>query len=156
MNDDDRRRLFDGVRAIYADLERELSAMGGRCERSGRCCRFREFGHRLYLTTPELIYMLDGLDPAALEVPEDRCPFLSADPDGKAVCGRRDNRAIGCRIFFCNVLDQAPFNEVYERHHARMTALCERFGLPYEYRELLSALRDLGGANGPSGSRVSP
>src|SRR4051794_14270766 len=116
----DREQLFSEIRATYAELEADLAGMGGRCDRSGRGWRFREFGHRLYLTEPERLYMLDGVDLAGLAIPEDRCPFLTTDPDGRPTCGNHTGRAIGCRIYFCNVADQGPFHEVYEKHHARM------------------------------------
>lgn len=134
--------LFAEIRRLYVRLEADLAGLGGRCDRSGRCCRFREFGHRLYLTTPELEYLLAGLDPAALDIPDDRCPFLTAGADGRPACGNHEQRAIGCRIFFCNAADPAPFHEVYERHHAAMKELCARHGLEYRYQEVLAALRE--------------
>lgn len=136
----DRERLFADIRAVFAELEADLAGLGGRCDRSGRCCRFREFGHRLYLTEPELIYMLDGVDLGAMTVPEDRCPFLMAAADGRPTCGNHLQRAIGCRIFFCNAADPAPFHAVYEKHHARMKEIGERHGIDYRYREILAAI----------------
>src|SRR5688572_232070 len=42
------------VEAIYAELEVDIDRRRPRCDASGRCCRFEEFGHRLYVTTVEL------------------------------------------------------------------------------------------------------
>src|SRR4051794_28734198 len=42
------------VGELYASVQREIDARRPRCEISGRCCRFEEYGHRLYVTTIEL------------------------------------------------------------------------------------------------------
>ena len=38
------------LRALYADLDRQVAAIGPVCELSGRCCRFLEFGHTLFVS----------------------------------------------------------------------------------------------------------
>src|SRR5438105_1903167 len=50
----ERPAVADAVAAVYADLAKEVETRRPRCELSGRCCRFEEYGHRLYVTTIEL------------------------------------------------------------------------------------------------------
>src|SRR4051794_15527084 len=44
-----KRRVLD----LYADVDREVAAAGPVCIASGRCCRFKEYGHVLYLSSLE-------------------------------------------------------------------------------------------------------
>src|SRR5215217_6713381 len=50
------------VEAVYADLAVEVERRRPVCVVSGRCCRFEEYGHRLYVTTIELAAFKRGLD----------------------------------------------------------------------------------------------
>src|SRR4051794_36296998 len=56
----------DEVRAavgqVYQDLAERIAERKPRCERSGRCCRFEEFGHRLFVTTIELAVFVRELE----------------------------------------------------------------------------------------------
>jgi Fe-S-cluster containining protein len=49
-----RPEVRDAVARVYAELQVEIDARKPKCSMSGRCCRFEEFGHRLYVTTIEL------------------------------------------------------------------------------------------------------
>jgi hypothetical protein len=129
------------LRRLYAELDADAAALGGRCDRSGRCCRFADFGHRLYLTSVERELFLDGVDPATLPLRDGVCPFLTADEAGRPTCGNRDHRALGCRLYFCNLLDPAPMHAVYEKYHERIKRLGERFGVEYRYGELIEMVR---------------
>ena len=53
-----RVEVRDGIARIYADLQSEIDRRRPKCGMSGRCCRFDEFGHRLYVTTMELATFL--------------------------------------------------------------------------------------------------
>ncbi|HET6251951.1 MAG TPA: hypothetical protein VFE47_29975 [Tepidisphaeraceae bacterium] len=44
----------EAVAAVYSALADEIDLRRPICKTSGRCCRFEEFGHRLYVTTLEL------------------------------------------------------------------------------------------------------
>ena len=43
------------VELVYKDIESRLP-QNMQCRACGKCCDFKNFGHRLYVTTPELIY----------------------------------------------------------------------------------------------------
>jgi len=131
-----RPEVWSELENIYADLERELSALRPLCNRSSRCCRFREYGHQLWTTSVELDYLVkrEGL-PAQAAPDSGTCPYLK---DG--LCGVRDHRMLGCRIYFCDPAYAPAMAPLYEKYHARIKELHRRHGLPYEYAEFLAAL----------------
>lgn len=113
---------------LYEKVADDLARRPGLfCERSGRCCRFAEAGHRLYLTRLELAEMIahGGSRAGGAEV----CPWLE---DG--LCGIREGRALACRTYFCS--DEAAAAEVTERWHGEIRRLHARHGLPYVYQSL--------------------
>jgi len=118
-----------GLLEIYRLAGEEIEARATLvCKLSGRCCRFREAGHRLYLTALEYEEMVRlGGTPPARE--DGACPGLE---DG--LCGNREGRALACRTYFCS--DEEEAGAVTERGHARIRELHDRHGLPYVYRSL--------------------
>lgn len=134
-----RERLWEDLEALYAELDRELGVLRPLCQRSGRCCRFKEAGHQLWTTGIELDYLVDHAGtperPASSEGSRDSCPYLK---DG--LCGVRDHRMLGCRIYFCDPAYQAAMGPLYEKYHSRMKDLHRRHGLAYRYEEFLTAL----------------
>jgi len=122
-------RPADALRSIYARVDAETAARASfRCELSGRCCRFRESGHELYVTTLEFEEMVArGGRPA----PGDgsTCPWLR-----NGLCANRDGRALACRTYFCS--DEGGAAEVTERYHREIRRLHEERGVPYAYKPL--------------------
>ena len=109
---------------------------------SGRCCRFEEFGHRLYLTTAELAAFVHGLG-SEQQGPSENwdgsgCPFQI-----DSLCSVHPIRPFGCRMFFCDATATEWQNEQYERFHGRLKQLHETLGVPYRYLEWREALRSL-------------
>jgi Fe-S-cluster containining protein len=144
------------VRAAVTDLYRavqvEIDARRPVCVVSGRCCRFEEFGHRLFVTTLEMAAFVHDLQqrpavepPAAphskvsLPVAWDGtgCPYQL-----HKLCSVHAFRPFGCRMFFCDATSTAWQNERYERFHADLKRLHETLQVPYVYREWRQALRD--------------
>ena len=41
-------------RRVYEELDREVARRGPVCQLSGRCCRFEEYGHTLFVSTAEV------------------------------------------------------------------------------------------------------
>jgi Fe-S-cluster containining protein len=117
-----------GLRWIYAKADAEARADARlRCDLSGRCCRFREAGHALYLTRLEYEEMARWGGPGAEA--EGACPWLQG-----TICGNREGRALACRTYFCS--DEAAAAALTEKYHARIRRLHERHGIPYDYRPL--------------------
>jgi len=127
------------VARVYADLQCEIDARKPVCNASGRCCRFDEFGHRLYVTTIELAAFVAQL-PAdrPVEVNPGGCPFQIG-----GLCSVHTIRPFGCRIFFCDSTSDEWQHQQYERFHGELKRLHEELGVPYRYVEWRDALRQL-------------
>jgi Fe-S-cluster containining protein len=116
------------LRALYGAVAADLRQRPGlSCALSGRCCRFGEADHRLYLTRLEFAEMVacGGLPRSG----GDACPWLEG---GR--CANRAGRALACRTYFCS--DEAAAAAVTERWHREIRCLHERHRLPYVYRPL--------------------
>jgi Fe-S-cluster containining protein len=133
-----RPELWRELEEIYADLDRELALLRPLCQTSGRCCKFKAFGHQLWTTRLELDYLIEqeGL-PAAGPGEEGVCPYLK-----NGLCSVRDHRMLGCRIYFCDAGYKDAMNPLYEKYHARIKDLHRRHGEEYRYGELLASIRD--------------
>lgn len=131
---------YRDLETVYADLRRELDVLRPVCMKSSRCCRFKDFGHQLWTTRLEIDYLLDREGPPSGAVPDGVCPYLQA-----GLCGVRDHRMLGCRIFFCDPNYAAQMNPLYEKYHKRVKELHSRHGIPYEYFEYLGEMRKIGG-----------
>jgi Fe-S-cluster containining protein len=133
-----RQDVRAAVAGVYARLQREIDARKPVCNTSGRCCRFDEFGHRLYVTTMELAAFTAQLDRAGDRSVRGDCPFQI---DG--LCAVHTIRPFGCRIFFCDATADQWQREQYERFHGQLKRLHDELGVPYAYVEWRSALREL-------------
>ena len=60
---------------IYARVDAAVAEGKPKCEASGRCCRFKEWGHTLFLSGFEAAYLLESAP--RYDAPTDRagCPF---------------------------------------------------------------------------------
>ena len=57
------------LRALYEQLDSEVARLGPICELSGRCCRFQEIGHTLFVSSLEVQFLLDHApDPDARSI----------------------------------------------------------------------------------------
>lgn len=138
---------------IYRDMAAQISRQRPVCTASGRCCRFDEYGHRLYVTTAEIAMFTDALasrtkaqaDPRrfSLRVLSDNaeanaggCAFQS----DAGLCSVHDIRPFGCRIFFCDPAAERWQQDAYEHFHGRIRRLHDELGIPYFYVEWRAAL----------------
>src|SRR5512135_2987342 len=72
----DPARVREPLRALYAALDAEVARLVPVCLLSGRCCRFVEYEHILFLSAPEAMLLLADAPPPAR--PLDRgetCPW---------------------------------------------------------------------------------
>lgn len=143
-------RFFLAGRARIAEVVRARRPL---CLASGACCRFEEFGHRMYVSGLEAAFVVARIDRRRaaraadplriLEVASARgrgdCPYLAG-----GLCGEHEERPLGCRIYFC---DKGPDgrasewqSDLYEALHAETVALHERLAVPYRYLEWREAL----------------
>ena len=148
-------RLSTALHRLYADLETELARHDGRCDQSGRCCRFESFGHRLYVTGLETAWFLTQAAPRAVpagptsEATADPLHVLPAAPSRDAcvfqidgLCGQHRIRPLGCRAFFCGGAGEGWQEAAYEAAQAELIALHERLRMPYRYGEWRALLAE--------------
>ena len=130
------QQIVERVRGIYQWLDNELLAAGlaGKCSACGNCCHFRDFGHRLFVTTPELLYFSLNVKFKPLQVSANRCPYQLDDK-----CTVHPIRFAGCRIFHCDG-DAEVQAQLSEKVLRKFKSLCEEFNLEYRYADLAAAL----------------
>lgn len=146
-----RAEVLADVDAVYADVARIVESHRGTCQACGRCCRFGEFGHALFLTSPELVHLMTHLaDPAggladsfaamvraaADCLPAEFCPLQQAGQ-----CTIRPIRPLGCRLFFCSPDNLEWGRTAYEPMQQRMKQTCQSRSLPYGYVEWTVAIK---------------
>src|SRR5688500_7991460 len=137
MSASERSDVRDAVARVYAQLQEQIDARRPKCDASGRCCRFDEFGHRLYVTTIELAAFVAGL--GSLERSGEACPFQVG-----GLCSVHLIRPFGCRVFFCDSTSDDWQHEQYERFHGDLKRLHGELAVEYRYVEWREALRELG------------
>jgi Fe-S-cluster containining protein len=123
------------VQNIYLALQDAIDLRKPLCATSGRCCRFDEYGHRLFVTTMEMAAFIADLGTPPIDNPGG-CPFQM-----NGLCGVRDIRPFGCRVFFCDQTSTGWQEEQFARFHAELKRLHNRFIVPYFYLEWREALR---------------
>jgi len=130
-----RPEVLAAVGRVYGDLQEAIDARRPVCVVSGRCCRFDEYGHRLYVTTMELAAFVAQLDGPGEAGDGRGCPFQVG-----RLCGVHAIRPFGCRVFFCDASAVDWQADVYEQFHARLKGLHEAMGVAYFYVEWRRAL----------------
>lgn len=127
-----------GLHALYEALDADVAAAAPACALSGRCCRFAEYDHTLFLTAAEAALLLDEAPPPARPLDDGRtCPWQ----DHAGRCTARRARPVGCRIFFCDPAYQPAMPELAEDHLDRLKALLRRLDQPWDYAPLHHHLR---------------
>jgi len=135
--------FLQAILDVYEALDRATGREENKklCMGGGACCRFDLFDHRLYVTLGELAVLrrAEPVDPA--RTARNRCPYQQGPR-----CLARQNRPLGCRVFFCREKTDTPDKEnhgVYETFHQQICDLHARHNVPYAYIELISALKIL-------------
>lgn len=150
----------EDVRAAIAkthdEIARAIASRSPRCEMSGRCCRFEEFGHRLYVTGLEAALTLVGAGAIAQDRSNDirteasevgrrpGCVFQVGN-----TCGVHTHRPAGCRVYFCDPTWAPAMNDVAERAVERVRAIHDELAIPYRYMEWRALLSMFDACAGP-------
>jgi hypothetical protein len=129
--------LHDAVLEIYAQADRDVAAAGPVCIASGRCCRFKEYGHTLFLSNLEAEVLLDSAPPFSGPVVPEFCPFQK-----DKLCTARDGRPLGCRVYYCDPAYQATGNRISETHLAALKDLADVHGREWRYAPLHAFLNE--------------
>lgn len=127
MSEELRRQVLE----LYRDVDREVAAAGPVCVASGRCCRFKEYGHTLFLSNLEADVLLESAPQHEQPVTADYCPFQKEN-----LCTAREPRPLGCRIYYCDPSYQETSHQITEKALRRLKELAEKAGVSWQYAPL--------------------
>ena len=122
-----RQRLL----TLYEEADREVAAAGPVCIASGRCCRFKEYGHTLFLSSLEAELLLETAPAYEQPASADFCPFQK-----DKLCTAREPRPLGCRIYFCDPTYQETGNAISEKYLRKLKDLALELRQEWRYAPL--------------------
>jgi hypothetical protein len=125
------QELHQKVLELYREVDSAVAAAGPVCVASGRCCRFKEYGHVLYLSNLEAEVLLSGAPPYEKPVSAEFCPFQK-----EKLCTAREPRPLGCRVYYCDPAYQETGNRITETYLARLKGLAREHGVEWRYAPL--------------------
>lgn len=123
--------IHESIRDLYSKLDADVQAAGPACEISGRCCRFEEYGHRLYMSRPEAEILFSEGVPEDAKISAENCPFQQGN-----LCTARENRPLGCRVYFCDPGYQEECNRLSEGYIHELKRIHEESEIRWEYASL--------------------
>ena len=131
------------IETFYATIDSHLAAVSPYCANCGQCCNFSQYGHRLYVTTLEMLYLwsalknwkVDRIQLQTEKLQSGICPYQT----GKN-CALHAFRPSGCRIFYCKELNRQFQAEITEQALESLRSLHIQFGAVYYYADLLDWL----------------
>jgi hypothetical protein len=127
------------VLATYAAADAAVAAAAPRCDASGRCCRFTEYGHTLFLSHFEAELLLESAPRYDKPVTRDGCPFQVG-----GLCTARAGRPLGCRIYFCDPGYEEAGNRITEDAVAALKRIADDAGTGWRYAPLHVVLNEAG------------
>ncbi|CAN5732156.1 hypothetical protein BH23PLA1_BH23PLA1_42970 [soil metagenome] len=121
------------LRQIYEELDRAVAVAGPVCQLSGRCCRFQEYDHTLFLSAMEAAVLVADAPPPSRPLDDGAsCPWQ----DSKGHCTAREARPLGCRVYYCDSTYQEKAKELSEVYLGRLKRLADERGIPWTYAPL--------------------
>jgi hypothetical protein len=127
MSDELRRKVLE----LYAEVDAAVAAAGPVCVASGRCCRFKEYGHTLFVSSLEADVLLASAPPYERPVSADFCPFQKGN-----LCTAREPRPLGCRVYYCDPAYQETGGRISEEYLRRLKRLADENGAGWRYAPL--------------------
>jgi hypothetical protein len=119
------------VLEIYRAADEEVAAAGPVCVASGRCCRFKEYGHTLFVSNLEAEVLLESAPAYERPVSADFCPFQKDN-----LCTAREPRPLGCRVYYCDSAYQETGGRITEKYLQRLKELADAEGINWQYSPL--------------------
>jgi hypothetical protein len=125
---------FDEVLAVYAWADEQVRLHAPICTISGRCCRFRDYGHNLFLSQLEASVLFLG---APFQVNHSQqfddagCPYQI---NGR--CEARESRPLACRIYFCDPAFQDAMPAIIEEGIRKLKQIADTHGTGWSYSPL--------------------
>jgi hypothetical protein len=136
---DDPAPLRDRLRELYRTIDASVASHAPVCVASGRCCRFEEYGHTLFLSGPEAELLIDEAPVPSRPLDDGAtCPWQ----DARGLCTARDARPVGCRVYFCDPSFQDLSYEISERALRALKVLCDEADVGWRYAPLHAHLRE--------------
>ena len=123
--------IHQRVQMLYAEVDAAVRAAGPKCDASGRCCRFAEYGHTLFISHLEADVLLASAPAFAQPVTAEFCPFQVNN-----LCTAREPRPLGCRVYFCDPAYQETGNAITETYLRRLKDLAEELDVGWRYAPL--------------------
>ncbi len=140
-NGDMNHRVVERVSEIYDWLDSQTRRHGrltGTCTICGQCCDFQKFDHRLYITTPELMYLTANLGTENIKpMSNGKCPY---NTDGR--CEIYKYRFAACRIYCCKGSPDIQ-SRITESILTEFKSICTEMKIPYNYTDLATALNSI-------------
>jgi Fe-S-cluster containining protein len=127
MSESLRRHVLE----LYQEVDAAVAAAGPVCLASGRCCRFKDYGHTLFVSNLEADVLLAAAPAYEGPVSADYCPFQK-----DRLCTAREPRPLGCRVYFCDPAYQDTGQRLSEDFLKRLKELADANGLPWHYAPL--------------------
>ena len=123
------------VLELYREVDQAVAAAGPVCVASGRCCRFKEYGHVLFVSNLEADVLLADAPAYRQPTSSDFCPFQK-----DKLCTAREPRPLACRIFFCDPNYQETSNRLTEEYLRRLKELARTNDIEWRYAPLYEFL----------------
>ena len=123
------------IQQIYDFIDSQAATLENSCTACGKCCDFENYDHKLFVTSPELIYFADRIAPEKIKTMQNGiCPY-----NENKKCTVYQNRFAGCRIFSCKA-DKDFQSTLTEKALSKLKSVCKDFQIPYRYLDLKTAL----------------
>lgn len=134
------KQLIEKVALAYDWLDLQIQnsfKMASRCDACGKCCDFGSYDHRLFVTSPEMMYLVANIGAEKIKpMTTSRCPYNVAGN-----CSVYKYRFAGCRIFSCK--GNSDFQgELSEAVLNKFKSIGTERQIPYRYNDLATALND--------------
>ena len=133
MSDELRRRVLE----LYREVDAAVAAAGPVCVASGRCCRFKEYGHTLFVSNLEADVLLASAPTYDRPASADFCPFQKGN-----LCTAREPRPLGCRVYYCDPAYQETGARISEEYLRRLKRLADEHGAGWRYAPLHTFLNE--------------
>lgn len=122
-----RARVFQ----LYNSADAEIRSHGPVCVASGKCCRFKEYGHTLFLSHLEADVLLSQAPEYTIPTDTGFCPFQVNN-----LCTAREHRPLGCRVYYCDPNYAGKGELITEKYLTELKALSMELDLGWTYAPL--------------------
>lgn len=123
--------IRNAVDKVYAAVDAAIASAQPKCDASGRCCRFEEYGHTLFISQFEAEILLETAPQYHKPVSRASCPFQIDN-----LCTARAERPLGCRIYFCDPNFQDQQHAITETAIAELKRIANVHETGWQYAPL--------------------